>query len=442
MRHLCTVFVLTLALPVLGADEDAAVVREGRARAFLTALGKEDYVAARKDFDEAMDKALPEDKLRDIWLATKKQYGALKTPGAIRTERKAPYDIVIVACEFGKSPIDMRIVFDGKNRITGWQIKAPTKDVPYAPPAYVHPETFVERPLTVGVADWPLPGTLTLPRGDGPFAAVVLVHGSGPHDRDETIGPNKPFRDLAWGLASKGIAVLRYEKRTKEHSLRAAREKGLTVKEETVDDAVAAVAALRAVKEIDPQRVFVLGHSLGAFVGPQIGARDAKLAGLILVAGNSRPLEDIILEQLTYVIGLKGEPTEETRAYLKQVAAQVARVKDPGLAVETPAEDLPLKIPAAYWLGIRGYDPPAAAAKLAIPLFILQGERDYQVTMTDFDGWKKALADRQHVSFRSYRTLNHLFMEGKGKATPAEYEQVGHVASEVLDDLAAWILKR
>ncbi len=417
-------------------------MRAAKARAFIAALANEDFAGARKDFDDAVDKALPEDKLRATWLATQKQFGAFKTQGAIRTERKDSYDIVTVACEFEKSAVDMRLVFDAKNRITGWQIKPPTKDIPYTPPAYVRTEAFVERPLTVGAEGWPLPGTLTLPKGDGPFPAVVLVHGSGPNDRDETIGPNKPFRDLAWGMDSKGIVVLRYEKRTREHALRASKEKGLTVKEETVDDAVAAVEALRGVKEVDPQRVFVLGHSLGAFVAPQIGARDPKLAGLILLAGNTRPLEDVILEQITYLIGLQGEPTEKTRAYLKKLSEQVARVKDPGLKPDTPAEDLPLNIPAPYWLGLRGYDPAATAAKLSMPLFLLQGERDYQVTLVDFDGWKKALAERKNVRFKSYPELNHLFMVGKGKATPGEDEQVGHVAPEVVDDVVAWIKER
>src|SRR5262249_26794773 len=158
---------------------------------------------------------------------------------------------------------------------------------------YARPDTFRETEVTVGAADWPLPGTLTLPRGDGPFAAVVLVHGSGPHDRDETIGPNKPFRDLAWGLASQGVAVLRYEKRTSEHGARFVQLKDPGFKEELLDDAVAAAAVLRKHKEIDPRRIFILGHSLGAFWAPRLGTLDPDLAGLVVLAGNTRPLEDL-----------------------------------------------------------------------------------------------------------------------------------------------------
>ena len=169
-----------------------------------------------------------------------------------------------------------------------------------------------------------MPGTLTLPRGEGPFAAAVLVHGSGPQDRDETIGPNKPFRDLAWGLASQGIAVLRYEKRTHTHGRAWPRcVKTLTIKEETIDDALAAVAELRKHKEINAKHIVVIGHSLGATAAPQIGERDKSIAGLVLLAGNARPLEDLVLEQITYIKSLNGELTEKDRQELAELKQQV-----------------------------------------------------------------------------------------------------------------------
>jgi dienelactone hydrolase len=264
---------------------------------------------------------------------------------------------------------------------------------------------------------------------------VVLLHGSGPHDRDETIGPNKPLRDLAWGLASQGVAVLRYEKRTREHGHRW--KPTMTFREETVDDALAAVALLRQRPEVDGRRVFVLGHSLGALAAPEVGRRDPALAGLIVMAGNTRPLEDLVLEQITYIRSLT--PSEDDKEELEKLRKQVARVKDRGLTAETPASELPLKAPAAYWLALRDYDPAATAARLKVPMLVLQGERDYQVTMADFDGWKKALAGRSNVRLKSYPKLNHLFMEGEGKAKPEEYQKAGHVSREVVDDVAAWV---
>jgi len=270
---------------------------------------------------------------------------------------------------------------------------------------------------------------------------VVLVHGSGPNDRDETIGPNKPFRDLAWGLASQGIAVLRYEKRTKQHAAKFTEDVlvKLTAQEETVDDALAAVALLRQTKGIDPSRVYVLGHSLGGYLLPRIGSADPRIAGLISLAGPTRPLEDISLEQITYITGLDGTPTPEEQAGLDQLADQVARVKDPGLSAATSAADLPLGIPASYWLDLRGYSPADAAKELQAPMLILQGERDYQVTTADFEGWQSALASRSDVQFKLYPELNHIFVAGEAKSTPAEYNVEGHVAEQVITDIAEWI---
>ena len=132
----------------------------------------------------------------------------------------------------------------------------------------------------------------------------MLVHGSGPNDRDETLGPNKPFRDLAWGLADRGIAVLRYDKRTSVYGGKMAGNKNLTVREETIDDALLAVKLLRGRPDIDPKRIFILGHSLGGMVAPRIGADDPSLAGLIILAGATRPLPDVAREQLEYIASL------------------------------------------------------------------------------------------------------------------------------------------
>jgi hypothetical protein len=254
----------------------------------------------------------------------------------------------------------------------------------------------------------------------GPVAAaVVLVHGSGPNDRDETLGPNKPFRDLAWGLADRGIAVLRYEKRTRQYGGKMAGNPNLTVREETTDDAILAAALLRAHDRIDPTRVFVLGHSLGGTLAPRIAAGDRSLAGLIILAGATRPLLEVAREQLAYLASLTpgGIDPEEALAGLRRSA------------------------PEAYWKDLDAYRPAQTAATLTIPMLVLQGERDYQVTLADFRGWRDALGGRANVTMKSYPTLNHLFLSGEGKSTPSEYDRAGHIPDFVLDYIADWLGK-
>jgi dienelactone hydrolase len=432
------------AVLVLGAAaQDKLSEQTAKATALIDALAKEDYAAAVKDFDATMKKALPADKLEATWKAVVKQVGAFKKRGQVRTAKEDKYDVVIVPCEFEKITLDARVVFSADKEVTGFFLQPAKGAFEFKPPSYAKPESFRETPVEVGSGDWVLPGTLTLPRGDGPFPAVVLVHGSGPNDRDETLGPNKPFRDLAWGLASQGVAVLRYEKRTKAHGVEFAKrfKDTVTPQVETTDDALAAVAALRRHKEIDGKRVFVLGHSLGAFLAPRIGELEPSLAGLILLAGNTRPLEDLVAEQFPYLYSLKGVLTDDDKSELEKIKKQVARVKDPQLSKDTPAAELALKLPASYWLALKAYDPAATAARLQMPLLVLQGERDYQVTIADFEGWKKALGARPNVRLKSYPKLNHLFHEGEGKSKPAEYDKAGHVAKEVVDDIAAWVKK-
>jgi len=325
-----------------------------------------------------------------------------------------------------------------EGRTAGLRLRPAADPASYTLPAYADTTAFTEKEVKVGSGDWPLPGTLTLPRRTGRAPAVVLVHGSGPNDRDETVGPNKPFRDLAVGLASRGIAVLRYDKRTKIYASKMAVLRKATVREEVIDDAVAAVDLLAAEALVDPRRIFMLGHSLGGMLIPRIGQEDTRLAGLIVMAGAVRPLEQSLLDQTRYLAEAGGTVTEEERAAIHEartISEQVRALKPS----DAESGRFIFGVSACYWLDLRGYDPPTAARALTQPLLVLQGERDYQVTMDDFGMWKKALEGEPNLTFRSYPALNHLFIPGKGKSLPAEYEIAGHVSDEVIRDIAQWI---
>jgi fermentation-respiration switch protein FrsA (DUF1100 family) len=163
------------------------------------------------------------------------------------------------------------------------------------------------------------------------------------------------------------------------------------------------------------------------------------IVGAVVMAGPTRPFEDVILDQYTYIFNLDGKITPDEQKQLDDLQKQVARVKQPDLSASTPAADLPLGLPAAYWLSIRDYHPEKLAATQQVPLFILQGERDYQVTLTDFQGWKDALSSRTNVTFKTYPKVNHIFREGEGMGTPDEYNSPGHMSQQVVEDIATWL---
>jgi dienelactone hydrolase len=417
------------------------------AQQLVTRFIQGDYEAVVQSLDESIKQQFPVERLQATWQALVAQVGEFKEQVGAHTFLIPSAELVIVTCAFANASLDFNVAFNEQDKIIGvtiTQVGGVERQYTavYEPPAYVNQDLFKEREVQFGKGEWVLPGRLSVPVGEGPFAAVLLVHGSGPNDRDETIGPNKPFRDLAWGLATQGFVVLRYDKRTKVYPQKMLElVNTITVKEEVIDDALEAISLLRSIPEVDSQRIVVLGHSLGGYLLPRIGAADTGIAGLIVLAGLCRPLEDTILDQFSYIYSLSGMLSEAQQRQLDELKKQVALVKSPDLSLSTPASDLPLGVSPAYWLDLRGYHPEEIAKGLLQPMFILQAEGDYQVTMEDFQIWKSALGGRDDVQFKSYPGLSHLFMpfEGGQKSTPADYNVPGHIVEEVIIDIVQWI---
>jgi dienelactone hydrolase len=399
------------------------------ARKALDLLLGEKYSELFQMFSPDLQTASPEASLGKLAATEIMPQGAVESIGDPSVRKAGTNTIVVIPVKFAVRSVNFQAAVNAAGQVSIMNLVP--GEVTWQRPPYSQPAAFRERAVTVGEGDWKLPGTLTVPVGTGPFPAIVLVHGNGANDRDETVGGTKMFKDLAEGLATRGVVVLRYEKRTRQYGAKMAGMHGTTVQEETVADAVAAAALLRAQKEVDPKRVYVLGHSLGGYVAPRIAEDDGKLAGLAILAGNVRPLEDLLVEQ-SQSLGMNAQQMEKLKSL-------VARIK----ALEPADSDAPpiLGMAVPYLLDLKGYDPAAVIKKQAIPLLILQGERDYQVTMNDFALWKAGLGSSKDVVYHSYPALNHLFVAGEGKSTEAEYRKPGHVAPEVVDDIAKWVTR-
>ena len=306
---------------------------------------------------------------------------------------------------------------------------------------------MIEEKIVVGEGtQYPLRGYLTLPSDvTEPVPAVVFVHGSGSSNMDEKVGKLTPFRDLAHGLAAHGIASLRYDKRTFAHAFKLLRDKSLTVtvKEETIEDAILATELLRKDPRIDPEKVFIIGHSMGAMLAPRIDKEGGNYRGLILLAGTPRRLEEVLIEQNNEVLAeMKGLARRLVEKQIKKLNGTFD-----GLYEMSDEEAKKKKMGGGvtlYYFKEMG-EPPVEfyLRSLTKPILVMQGEKDFQVKAdTDFRLYKELLADHPNASFILYENLNHAFVPsvyGSISKAKQEYGVEQHIGENVIADIARWI---
>lgn len=293
---------------------------------------------------------------------------------------------------------------------------------------------------------YPLNGLLTLPDDlSKPVPAVVFVHGSGASNMDEKVGKLTPFKDLAEGLARHGIASIRYDKRSFAHGFKMLRDKKpqITVKEETIDDAIMAANLLRKDPRIDPENVFIIGHSMGGMLAPRTDAEGGNFSGLIIMAGSPRKLEEIMLDQNEAVLK---SSTGFVRWIVTKQVAKFSKLFD-GLYQLSDEAARKKRIGGGttlYYFKEMGQHPASDyLLKLEKPILILQGEADFQATAEkDFAAYKQLLSGKRNVTFRLYPGLNHAFVPsvyGNIMKAKQEYGIAQHIGKEVIEDIANWI---
>ncbi len=390
---------------------------------FINYLSTNNFNLAQKMFNSKVANILSASKLMVIWKSLQNQFGKYNGILSFKAVKDQDYITVIAKTKFEKAYLDMNITFDSNLKIAGFHI-VPSTALNYSVPSYVNLNKFTIKKVQIG-NNFKLPAELTIPKGKGPFIGVVLIPGSGPSDMDETIGPNKPFKDLAYGLSSNKIVVLRYDKRSYVYK----NTSPVTPKTIYFQDAKYAIEYLQRQPFIS--KIFVIGHSLGAYLLPEIAKENGCVSGIIMLASPARSLAALTIDQLKYIANLDKNKTQEINLLIKKLTLIKEHKANPSAYV--------MGAPASYYYDLEKYPPVKILKNLSKPVLICQGGKDYQVTSKDFDIFKDEFNTNKFFTFKFYNSLSHIFTTVYGKPKPSDYYKISHIDINVIKDIINWL---
>lgn len=407
-----------------------------RADLFFDTMDKGNFEEAHDFFDESVKGGISSDELKLFWLRLGNSLGTYQSVDGAKNSVQGEYFQVILTCGFSKGSQTFTFVFNKSEKLLGFFITPINAEAEYISPSYSDTTLFSEKEIAIKFQDGQMAGIFTSPKNSTNFPVVVMIHGSGPSDMDETVGPNKPFKDLAAGLAANGIGSIRYVKRSMVFPR--AFNKAFTVKEEVIDDALSAVALAGTLPGVNKSQIFLLGHSLGGMLAPRIAAMAPSLNGIILAAAPARKLADLIAEQNTYLYQASKDTSSAGKQQFIESSHEIERSKLLKLGDISP-DSIILGAPASYWIDLNNYDQLASAKKIKNRILVLQGGFDFQVSIQDFNMWKSTLEKNKNASFKLYPDLNHLLSSQKEKGNGSQYRVPANVNLDLINDIAIWI---
>jgi len=409
-----------------------------RSEIVLEQFKNEDFSAVFKQIDTAVFTKVDTAYIARNWANVIKQNGKFVKKLKDERGRQGNFVVHTQLCQFEKKQVNFRLVWGVNEKIKGFYF-VPVDDRPkYKTPDYYNPAAAREKKVVMTTENYRIPGSLMIPNTKGKHPLVILVHGSGANDRDETFGPLKPFKDISSGLTVQGVAVLRYEKRTRLFKSRMTHETpNYTVKQEVLEDVKRAIEVAKQDTTIDTNQIFICGHSFGGMLLPRIAKENPSIKGLIYLAPNARKLEDLFLAQAEYLAESITDPVRKNQV-IDSVKNERERIK--ALTSKAALDSTMIfGSPVSLWYELRNYDPVATAQTLDMPMLFIFASRDYQVTSVDSEMWLNAFKSNEKVTFKMYPKLNHFFVEGEGKSMPSEYEKPGNVDIGLINDMASWL---
>jgi predicted alpha/beta hydrolase family esterase len=331
------------------------------ARRFVQRLADEEFEAAREPFAPVVAEQVSAATLAGIWADLQRASGTfVRIEGTERTTVQSSA-AVVATVQFSRARQGIRLVFDDDGLVAGFQLVAPASE-DWTAPAYVDQTSIETTETQISVSDsCSLPAEVTVPVESEATTGFVLLGGSGPTDLNGTVGPNQPYRDLAYGLGTAGTASLRYTKRTAVCDLDPAT---LTIDDEYTEDAVDAVETLRSNADVD--QTIVMGHSLGAKLAPRVATRLDDVAGLVLLAPPGRPLPELVVEQTRYLAELDGTVTDDEQSRIDAVAAAADRIE----RLDLSAGDVILGAGRPYWESLQESDAFETAGAGELPTLV------------------------------------------------------------------------
>jgi dienelactone hydrolase len=408
-----------------------------RADSFFDTMDKGNFEEAHNFFDESVKGQITSDELKLFWLRLGNSLGSYESVDGAKNSIKGDYFEVTLTCGFSKGTQTFTFVFNKSENLLGFFITpvAPAA-AEYTAPAYADTTLYTETEINIKFEEGQMAGVFTSPKNTSSFPVVIMVHGSGPSDMDATVGPNKPFKDLAAGLAAKGIGTIRYVKRSMVYPR--SFNKAFTVKEEVIDDALSAINLASTLPGVNKSQIYLLGHSLGGMLAPRIASLAPSLNGIIMAAAPARKLSDLILEQNIFIYKASGDTTTAGKQQFIKSSNEIDRSRLLKLGDIAP-DSLILGAPAAYWIDLNNHDQLATSKRIKNRILILQGGNDFQVSMQDLNIWRNTLATNKNASFKVYPDLNHLLSTQKEKGTGAQYRIPANVNADLINDISVWI---
>ncbi|MBC7384031.1 MAG: dienelactone hydrolase family protein [Bacteroidia bacterium] len=365
-------------------------------------------------------------------------YGKYMNSKPVNFEKAPHYSFIAYKINFEYLPYILNLSFNDKKELIYVSFMQAHKI--YFAPDYADVSKFVEEKFSFQNEGYELNGLLTMPNSSGKAPLVVILGEAGPTDKDGSYDENRPYKDIAWGIASKGYAVYRYDKRSINNGIMMMSLKAgynsFTCREDYLDDLYKALDTLESLAGIDKERVYVLGHGQGGMLLPLVAKERKDVKGIIMLGTNAKRIQEMMIDQYAYLSTVTPNKKEE---YDEQ-ALKALKSMNKKLNPLTEHKYMPYEVQATYWIWFNKYKHLDIAKKLKKPILILHGNRDYQVNMENLKLWEKTLGENENVSIKSYPKLNHLFYTGDAESTYSEYYLKSNIPGYVLKDINDWLL--